>query len=150
MANCQRILNILWILIICAALLTADWFQFFKHLEPCSYCLFQRVAMVGIGMSALMNLRYGIKIEHYALSILFATLGMMFAFRLSPFGGYILGYNLSSWSAMVFIGSIIGVALLLILNSMSKIKDDMPHWGWIEKSFFALLTILVLANIIPV
>lgn len=106
--------------------------------------------MVGIGMGALMNLRFGIRVEHYAVSILFAALGMMISYRLAPFGGHILGFSLSSWSAMVFAGSLIGAAILLLLYSKTKVKDTLPRWGLFEKGVFALLAFLIVVDTVTV
>ncbi len=149
MEKIQRCLNVLWILIVCTALSTANWFEFVERWTPCSFCLFQRVAMTGMGLSALMNLRYGLRVEQYACSMLFALLGLFVSFRLNPFGPMFFGYHLSSLSSMVFVGSIVGEAFLLYLYSQTHTHDTHYRWGKTEKSLFLVLTLLVASNVFP-
>ena len=137
-------------MIICIALATAFWFQFVKGKAPCPLCLFQRLAMAGIGLSLVMNIRFGLKVEHYAFSILFSAVGCLVSFRLAPFGGKVLGYSLSSWSAIVFVSSIVAAAILLLFFSQTKPEDAIPKWGKTEKGVFSLFTLLIVANIITI
>jgi disulfide bond formation protein DsbB len=148
MMRFQNQLNILCLIIICAALGTAFWFEFVLHKNPCPLCLFQRLAMAGIGLSAVMNIRFGPRVEHYAFSILFAAVGCLVSFRLTPFGGRVMGYSLSSWSAMVFVGSIVAAAVLLLFFSQTKPEDTHPRWGLVEKSVFSLFSLLIVGNIL--
>lgn len=148
MGNIQRYLNILWVLIVCAALLTANWFQIVERRSPCSFCMFQRVAMAGLGLSAMMNLRFGPRVEQYACSILFALLGLMVSYRLIPFGPLFMGYHLSTLSSMVFVGSIAAEAFLLLLYSQAKHPNGQSRWGRIENFLFLILTALVSSSII--
>jgi disulfide bond formation protein DsbB len=147
MGNLQRYLNVVWVLIVCSSLFIANWFQFVEDLRPCYFCLFQRVALAGMGLCAIMNLRFGPRIEHYSCSSLFILLGLMVSYRLNPFGPSFFGYQLSSWSSMVFIGSIVGESVLLLLYSQTKLHDVHSRWGKLEKSLSLILALLFIFNI---
>ncbi|MGH8492008.1 MAG: disulfide bond formation protein B [Moraxellaceae bacterium] len=61
------------------AMLFALWLQHFQHLEPCPLCIFQRVAMISIGLVALLAFLHGpaaaLGRRIYAVLILLAALG---------------------------------------------------------------------------
>lgn len=151
----QRTLNVLFILVLCAILSAAYYYQFSKHEDPCPLCLLQRLGMLGIASALLMNLRFGIKIQHYGLAILFALLGRIVSLRqismhvcpfFPTFGEPILGFDLYVWSFMIFTSTIMACAILLILKGYSKTTDYHPTWGWPEKFAFGFVFLLTLAN----
>jgi len=41
------------------ALLFALWLQHYQQLDPCPLCVFQRVAMMGVGLAALLAFLHG-------------------------------------------------------------------------------------------
>lgn len=41
------------------AMLAALWLQYYAHLEPCPLCIFQRFAMIAIGVVALLAFLHG-------------------------------------------------------------------------------------------
>ena len=43
---------------------------------PCSLCMLQRAAMLGVGIGLLGNLRYGIHLQYYAFALLFSVFGL--------------------------------------------------------------------------
>lgn len=67
------------------AMLSALWLQYHAHLEPCPLCIFQRVAMIGVGLVALLAFLHGparTGRRIYALLTLLATFaGMVVAGR---------------------------------------------------------------------
>lgn len=157
MANLQRILNVLFIYVLCGVLLSAYAYQFLKHEEPCPLCLLQRLGMLGIILGLLMNLRFGIKTEHYGLSILSAVIGRFVSLRqislhvcpqFATFGEPVLGFDLYVWAFIVFTCSIIAIAILLILFGFTRHQEFKPVWGSWEKLGFTVTTLLVLGNII--
>ncbi len=151
----QKVLNVLFLYVICAVLLSAYLYQYVLNEEPCPLCLLQRLAMLGIGVSLFMNLRFGIKVQHYGLAILSALLGRIVALRhigihvcpeFPEFGKQILGLDLYIWSYIVFTCSIFAVAVLLILKGFSKSESFEPIWGFWGKLGFWLLFFLALSN----
>jgi disulfide bond formation protein DsbB len=80
-----RLTNIGIFLATCIAMMTALWLQHHNHLEPCPLCIFQRVAMIALGLVALLALlhnpaRTGRRI-YAGLTLLPALAGMAVAGR---------------------------------------------------------------------
>jgi disulfide bond formation protein DsbB len=157
MAKLQKILNILFIYVLCTVLLSGYAYQFIKHEEPCPLCLLQRLGMIGISIGLFMNLRFGIKAEHYGLSLLSAVVGRFVSLRqiglhicpqFSTFGEPVLGFDLYVWAFIVFTCSVIAIAILLILFGYTHHQVIKPTWGILEKIAFALTALIVLGNIV--
>jgi hypothetical protein len=157
MATFQRILNILWLFVLCGVLLSGYGYQLIKHEEPCPLCLLQRLGMIGVSIGILLNLRFGIRPEHYGLSILSALLGRIVSLRqislhvcpeFPTFGSPVLGYDLYVWAFIVFTCSVFAAATLLIIYGFSRHKEISPVWGFWEKLSFTLVALLTGANII--
>lgn len=157
MVTLQRILNILFLWALCAILLAAFFYQVVKGEEPCPLCFLQRLGMTGVAAALLMNLRFGIKVEHYGLAILSALLGRVVALRqisfhicpeLPTFGETVFGFDLYLWSFFIFTCSLFGCAVLLILYGYSKQHDAPPIWGRFETFSFWLLALITAGNVI--
>lgn len=54
-----RVVNLGIFLFALAAMLVALWLQYHQHLEPCPLCIFQRVAMIAVGLVALLAFLHG-------------------------------------------------------------------------------------------
>lgn len=115
--------------------------------------------MTGIGLAFLMNLRFGIRMEHYGLAIISALIGRIFALRqinlhlcpsLPPLSYTIFGFDLYLWSYFIFTCSLLAVAILLILYGFSSHKQINPSWGKTDKALACLFGALILGNIINV
>jgi disulfide bond formation protein DsbB len=153
----QRILNRLFIFVLCGILLSAYLYQFIERAEPCSLCLLQRLGMIGVATAILMNLRFGIKVEHYGLAILSALMGRIVSLRqiglhvcpeFPAFGKPVLGFDLYVWAFIVFTCSIFACAVLLILYGYSKHHEHHPTWGVFEKIAFWLVVLITFGNVI--
>ncbi len=153
----QRIANILFVYVLSAVLLGGYVYQYIKNEDPCPLCLLQRLGMIGVGGAILLNLRFGIKAEHYGLAILSAMVGRLVALRQislhicvgSPsFGDPVFGLDLYVWSFIVFNCCIFSCAVLLILYGFFKNQDYSPLWRTGEKSAFWVLSFLTGANIV--
>ena len=157
MVTLQRVLNLLFVLAICAILLAAFLYQVAKGEEPCPLCFLQRLGMTGIAAALLMNLRFGIKVQHYGLAILSALLGRVVALRqislhicpeLPTLGETVLGFDLYLWSFFIFTCSLFGCAVLLILYGYAKQYDAPAVWGRFEKFAFWLVALITIGNAI--
>lgn len=153
----QRILNVLFVFVLCGVLLGGYFYQFTKHEQPCPLCLLQRLGMIGIAIALLMNLRFGIKVQHYGLAILSALLGRIVALRqislhvcpqFTTFGEPVFGLDLYVWAFLVFTCSIFACAVLLILYGYAKHTNHSPQWGLLEKIAFGLVVFITLANML--
>lgn len=155
MDNFQKFLNIFFIYIICLILLASYAYQFILNETPCSLCMLQRVGMIGIASSLLLNLRFGIKIQYYGLAIICALLGRIVALRqiglhicpdFPAFGRPIFGIDLYVWSFIIFSASIFACAVLLILKGFSNTESYPPRWGFFEYLGFWTLLVIIISN----
>jgi len=107
------------IIILSAALVV----QIFYSEAPCPLCLLQRAAFVAVGISFLMNLRYGNRAKNWASAILAACSGIAVSIRqiclhiTSPegYGSAFLGFHMYTWCFFAFAAIIIGSALMLLI-----------------------------------
>ena len=121
-----RIANIVGILGIAVVLATSLYYQFGEGDQPCKLCQLQRVCMIGVALGAAMNLTLGMRVRHYAISILFAVSGALAAGRHilinacpvpgepSGFGPALLGLHTYTWAFTVFGTAIFASALMLM------------------------------------
>ncbi|MDP2014998.1 MAG: disulfide bond formation protein B [Actinomycetota bacterium] len=92
--------------------------------QPCPLCLIQRSGMIGLAVGPMMNLLWGIRARHYALSILAAAVGAAGSVRqiflhiadaTNPgYGPEFLGLHLYTWAFVTFAVGIVGCAILLL------------------------------------
>lgn len=153
----QRVLNLMFIFVLCAVLLGSYCYQYLKHEEPCPLCLLQRLGMIGIGAALMMNLRFGIRVQHYGLAILCAILGRIVALRqiglhvcpeFPTFGEPIFGFDLYVWAFIVFTCSIFSCAVLTIIYGYTKNQEYPSYWNKPEKIAFATLAFITFGNIV--
>jgi disulfide bond formation protein DsbB len=101
--------------------------------QPCPLCLIQRSAMIGLAIGPVMNLLWGMKPAHYALSILAAMVGgagstrqilLHIADPNDPgYGPVVLGYHLYTWAFITFAVAIVGCAFMLLWNTPFEEKN---------------------------
>lgn len=91
--------------------------------QPCPLCLIQRSAMIGVAVGPIMNLLWGMKPAHYALSILAAAVGAAGSIRqillhIMPgdpgYGPAVFGLHLYTWAFITFTVAIAGCAFMLL------------------------------------
>jgi disulfide bond formation protein DsbB len=118
-------------------------YQMVCHVHPCPLCYVQRLSIVGIAICSLLNLKFGVKPLHYGFSLLFSFFGVLLSLRLAPIGVPVLGLPLSTWSLLIFSGSVLAAVFLLIFFQKTK-----PTWSILEKGTAALLAAIILATAI--
>lgn len=152
----QRNLNALLVFLLAMVLLGGYGVQFFLHKQPCPLCMLQRLGMIGVASGALLNLKFGIRTAHYALCLLSALFGGSIALRqitmhicpgMPIYGVPIFGLNLYTWSFIVFVCSILMVALLLALFDPKESPKEAPLNAFSKSAFF-LIFIVAFANVI--
>lgn len=120
----QKNLNALIVLTISGILLGAFGVQFIKHEQPCPLCLLQRLMMIGVAASALLNIHFGIRPSHYGLGLLCSLAGGTVALRqialhvcpgFPAFGLPVLGLSLYTWSFIIFACCVLAIAFLLFM-----------------------------------
>lgn len=119
----SRLINIVALLGLLGVLAGSLHLQFGIGEQPCPLCLVQRSGMIGLAVGPVMNLLWGIRARHYAISILAAFAGGAGSVRqillhIQPgdpgYGPAILGWHLYTWALVTFALGAAGCALLLM------------------------------------
>jgi disulfide bond formation protein DsbB len=137
-----RLINIAALFALLGVLAGSLDLQFGAGELPCPLCLVQRSAMIGLAVGPAMNLLWGMKARHYALSILAALVGGAGSARqillhiATPgdpgFGPAVLGFHLYTWAFITFVIAVAGCAVLLMWNRPFDLGDTgvlgQRHW----------------------
>src|ERR1700722_19756180 len=108
-------LNALSLYAIAAVLVAAFAAQWLLHELPCPLCLLQRIEFAVLAIGPIMNVRWGPRPSHYALSLLAAAAGAAFSTRqillhIMPgdagYGTALLGYHYYSLALIGFAAAI--------------------------------------------
>lgn len=129
-----RIINVLALFALLGVLAGSLHLQFGIGEQPCPLCLIQRSAMIGLAIGPLMNLLWGMKPAHYALSILAAVVGGAASTRqillhiATPgdpgYGPEVAGFHLYTWALITFLIAIVGCAVLLLWDKPFRAADS--------------------------
>jgi disulfide bond formation protein DsbB len=130
-ARAAILLNALSLYAVALVLLLALFFQLAWYELPCPLCLLQRVAFVALAVGPILNIRYGPRPSHYALSVLAALVGIMVSVRqvmlhILPgdkgYGSPIMGLHYYTWAALFFVLAIALIALVMLFDR--QFADD--------------------------
>lgn len=154
LANVLDVLALIVILSLCFI------FQFALKELPCPLCLLQRIGFLITGIGFLLNLRFGLRTSHYALSLLGALFTAFVALRqialhivpgTGAYGSSILGFHMYTWS---FIASMALIAFTsIILGFDAQYRASVPNLKslkWIMHVLIAVMLVLALSNFIAV
>lgn len=157
-------LHIVALILLSTPLIGAFGIQIILNEIPCPLCLLQRVGMLGVAVGLLMNLKFGIKPMHYGISIISALIGAAVSTRqillhivpkdsgITGYGDAVMGMHLYTWALIVFLASILGIALLMILAK--EFKDDEVvennSLSKIQKVVFVIFIVLAFSNMLGV
>lgn len=129
-----RLINILALFALIGVLAGSLHLQFGVGEQPCPLCLVQRSGMIGLAVGPIMNLLWGMKPAHYALSILAAMVGGAASVRqillhiATPgdpgYGPAVMGLHLYTWAAITFAVAIAGCAILLLWDRPFRLNDQ--------------------------
>lgn len=155
-------INTFAVLGICSILLGAFYIQFFEAELPCPLCLLQRLAMLVVAFGAMLNLRYGVRPRHYAISLISALLGAFISMRqillhIVPgsgplgYGSPILGMHLYTWAFIIFAVAILLIGVMMFFDS--QFEDIASNRSTEElslfiKCVFLLVIIIAAANVV--
>ncbi|MCB5174666.1 disulfide bond formation protein B [Microvirga lenta] len=152
-------LNALGLYGIALVLVAAFVFQVALQELPCPLCLLQRVAFAALAVGPILNLRFGPRPSHYALSLLAAVLGAVFAMRqvllhIAPgdpgYGSAVLGYHYYTWAFICFAAAIVLIAAILLFDRQFSAPGDAPRLGLFEKAAVWLVIGVTAANVLAV
>jgi len=157
METWEKNLNALFIVIISCVLLGSLSLQLFKQEEPCPLCLIQRCGMIALAIGALLNVRFGSRKGHYALSLLSAFMGGFVALRqislhvcpgFPKFGIPFWGLSLYTWSFILFASSVAYISLLLLIFDRGEQNQEPRRLNWWCRFSFILIFLVALTTTI--
>lgn len=147
MAAIARIINFLALFATCAVLLFVLYWQLVGDDLPGALALMQRIALVGIGLGFLLNVRFGSSESHFGIVIASAAIGLVIAARQAvayaagsgvALGQPMLEWPFYYWTVAGFFGAIVlGAALLFIEGQFVEgLRDTRPSGaaqaaGWL-------------------
>lgn len=151
-----RIVNIVALFALIGVLAGSLHLQWGVGEQPCPLCLIQRSAMIGLAIGPIMNLLWGMKPAHYALSILAAIVGGAASIRqillhiATPgdpgYGPQIAGFHLYTWALVTFVVAIVGCAIMLLWDKPFRLPDSgvLHQRGGIRLAAFTAINWIVI------
>jgi disulfide bond formation protein DsbB len=128
-------LNALSLYAVALVLAAAFAAQLLLHELPCPLCLLQRIQFTVLAIGPILNIRFGPRPSHYALSLLAAAAGVAFSTRqillhIMPgdagYGSALLGFHYYSWALIGFAAAIVLLAAMLLFDR--QFADDRTAW----------------------
>jgi disulfide bond formation protein DsbB len=98
---------------------------------PCPLCLLQRLQFTVLAIGPILNIRFGPRPSHYALSSLAAAAGAAFSTRQillhvmpgdAGYGSALFGYHYYTWALIGFAAAIVLLAAILVFDR--QFEDD--------------------------
>ena len=118
-------LNALSLYAVALVLAAAFAAQLLLHELPCPLCLLQRIQFAVLAIGPIMNVRFGPRPSHYALSLLAAVAGGVFSTRqvllhIMPgdlgYGTALFGYHYYTLALFGFLAAIVLIAAILLFD----------------------------------
>jgi len=118
-------LNALSLYAVAGVLAAAFAAQLLLNELPCPLCLLQRIMFAALAIGPILNIRFGPRPSHYALSLFAAMIGAMVSTRqvllhIMPgdlgYGSAIFGYHYYTWALLGFIAAIVLLATILLFD----------------------------------
>lgn len=135
-ARLTRLITFAGIFGLCGIVGGAAVIEFGLHETPCVLCLLQRLGLLGVAFGGLLNLKFGDRPQHYAVSIISGLVGGAVSLRQtflhivpgSPPGpsAPVLGYDLWWWAFIAFVVSGVGIAAILFLDDPRERRAPAP------------------------
>ena len=152
-------LNALGLYAIALVLAAAFAAQLWLDELPCPLCLLQRIAFALLAVGPILNVRYGARPSHYAVSLLTAIAGATFAMRqillhIMPgdpgYGSPLLGYHYYTWAFIGFAAAIVLIAVVLLFDRQFEdgTKAAPAEFGGFARTAVWLLIALTALNVI--
>jgi disulfide bond formation protein DsbB len=127
-------LNALSLYAVALVLAAAFAAQLTLHELPCPLCLLQRILFATLAVGPILNIRFGPRPSHYAMSLLAAVAGGVVSTRqvllhIMPgdagYGSALLGYHYYTWALLGFIAAIVLLACILLFDR--QFDDTAPQ-----------------------
>jgi disulfide bond formation protein DsbB len=152
-------LNALGLYAIALVLASAFAAQLLLGELPCPLCLIQRIQFAMLAIGPLLNIRFGPRPSHYAVSLLSAVAGAGFAMRqillhIAPgdpgYGTALLGYHYYSWAFIGFAVALVLSAVMLLFDGQFAAANpgEPASVGWFGRAAVWLVIVLVALNVV--
>jgi disulfide bond formation protein DsbB len=123
---------------------------------PCPLCILQRAGFVAAGFGLALNLRFGPRPSHYAMTMLGAVTGGSISLRQialhvvpgsGSYGNAFLGLHFYTWAFILFGLIVIGTAVMLLFDRQfgDAGKASVPLAG-LTMAVVGLFAVLTLGN----
>jgi disulfide bond formation protein DsbB len=128
-------LNALSLYALACVLAAAFAAQLWLHELPCPLCLLQRVQFAMLAIGPILNIRFGPRPSHYAVSLLAAALGAIVSIRqillhILPgdpgYGSALAGYHYYTWALIGFAATILLLACMLLFDRQFEDRANSP------------------------
>ncbi len=149
------ICDILTLAIITIVIWASLYIQFTQYELPCPLCLEQRMGLFGISLGYVLNLYFGVKARHYAIStiiaLLIATIALVqILMHIVPdtgsYGSPFMGLHLYTWVLIICAAvTIWNLILMILLNELLFIGKTCEK---ISLIVVIPLVLCILANVI--
>ena len=129
-------LNVLSLYAVALVLTVAFAAQLVLHELPCPLCLLQRIQFAVLAIGPILNVRFGPRPSHYALSLFAAAAGFAFSTRqvllhIMPgdagYGTALLGYHYYTLALIGFAVAIILIAAILLFDRQFEHDGAAPE-----------------------
>src|SRR3954464_4240866 len=152
-------LNALSLYAVTLVLAAAFAAQLLLHELPCPLCLLQRIQFTALAIGPILNIRFGPRPSHYALSLLVAAAGAAFSTRQillhilpgdAGYGSALLGYHYYSWALIGFAAAIVLLAAVLLFDRQfeDRAAASPPTGGRFAQAAVWLVLALTSLNVI--
>ncbi len=150
-------LNALALYALSAVLIAAFALQVVHNELPCPLCLLQRAFICALAIGPILNLRFGPRPSHYALSMLAALAGAAVSVRqillhILPgdpgFGSATFGLHYYTWAFILFVTALVLLAAMLLMDRQFEAPEQAPKAGTAARLAVLLAIGLTAANIL--
>jgi disulfide bond formation protein DsbB len=131
--------------------------QLLLHELPCPLCLLQRIQFAALAIGPILNIRWGPRPSHYALSLLAAAVGAAFSTRQillhilpgdAGYGTALFGYHYYTLALIGFAAAIILLAIILLFDRQFEDGATPPVAGAFARAAVWLVIGLTALNVI--
>ena len=128
----EYLLNILGVVGVFVLLFVAFLFQIVLKELPCPLCLLQRTGFLCVAIGFMLNLRFGLRPSHYAISLISALFTSFAALRqvalhvipgTGAYGSPFLGLHLYTWSFIIGLAIVAGISFMLGLDNQYELNQ---------------------------
>lgn len=155
-----RALNAAGLLAVSLVLVAAFLDQFVLGELPCPLCILQRAGFLGAALGLALNLRFGPRPSHYAVTIVSAFFGGLISLRQvalhvvpgsGTYGNALFGLHFYSWALLLFGIVVLGCAAMLLVDRQfaplpAPGAEGPGRLGGVAFALLALATLMVLCN----